>query len=64
MKKKLGLQPILPENTNMEDFYVSTDRDSCVDWCMSNVTRDDSERLHVYESWFSDHKPLWLEILE
>ena len=63
MKNKLGLQPILPENADKIDFYVSTDRDSCVDWCMSNVTKDNSERLTVYESWFSDHKPLWLEIL-
>ena len=64
MKNKLGIQPLLPDNGNTAEFYVSTDRDSCIDWCMTNVEEDGSERLTVYESWFSDHKPLWFEILK
>ena len=66
--------------------YDSTDRETCIDWCMSRcsitnqaaasqqlsnnddnglttTTTTTSSRLTVYESWFSDHKPLWLEIL-
>jgi len=58
--------------------YDSTDRRTCIDWCMSRHVRNDvtsvaveaamnqqttNSRLTVYESWFSDHKPLWLEIL-
>lgn len=55
--------------------YDSTDRRTCIDWCMGRCFIDPNQqtndttnqqlttRLNVYESWFSDHKPLWLEIL-
>ena len=79
---KLGLMFIWPESstseTNVDDewkAYDSTDRRTCIDWCMYRRRsieneRDDEQsvrqappyRLKVYESWFSDHKPLWLEI--
>lgn len=79
-------------NTNNEETwraYDSTDRGTCIDWCMSRrydgndtmsvvaastanhqQTADEhinnqlnlTSRLTIYESWFSDHKPLWLEI--
>ena len=71
---------------NTWNAYDSTDRGTCIDWCMSRcsitnqaaasqqlsnnddnglttTTTTTSSRLTVYESWFSDHKPLWLEIL-
>ena len=47
--------------------YSSTDRNTCIDWCLANdVVRnqlgENKINLQIYESWFSDHKPLWLEI--
>ena len=99
MRDKLGLQFIWPAsstsssatnpNTNPNSWraYDSTDRGTCIDWCMrrtcvgntstaaaaeagnqptNNDTNNNHQpiesRLTVYESWFSDHKPLWLEI--
>jgi hypothetical protein len=42
---------------------VTTDRNTCIDWCLSNV---DSRTINyggeVYESFFSDHKPIVLKI--
>jgi len=38
-----------------------------IDWCFTNVNKttiNDKQRFEsgVYESWFSDHKPIWLKI--
>lgn len=62
MKDKLGLKFRMPVGFNASTFYDSTDRNTCIDWCMSNDTNSKENKLRIYESWFSDHKPLWLEI--
>ena len=99
LREKLSLHFIWPSslntssstnpNTNSNTWraYDSTDRGTCIDWCMSRSTcmgntstaaaaeagnqqtndtttnhQQMESRLTVYESWFSDHKPLWLEI--
>ena len=62
----LGLELVLPAkqanqvNNSKEEYYSSTDRDTCIDWCMSNMKT--TAHLKIYESWFSDHKPLFLVI--
>lgn len=60
MQTKLGLQLLLPNNQT----YSSTDRDTCIDWCMTNNDNQVQHSISVYESWYSDHKPLWIEILK
>ena len=101
MRDKLRLEFIWPSSSSSSSSttsttaqnwkaYESTDRRTCIDWCMSracpsanqqsssssrqaaNSSNNNStiaqpistttSRLTVYESWFSDHKPLWLEI--
>lgn len=63
MKSKLGLELIMPEGQSVLDkAYDSTDRNTCIDWCTTNNERTQQHKITVYESWFSDHKPLWLEI--
>lgn len=62
MQTKLGLRILLPNDTDINQVYASTDRDTCIDWCMTNNASDNEQSLQVYECWFSDHKPLWLEI--
>ena len=52
----------MPIGIDPENFYASTDNKSCIDWCMTNNTNKDEHNVTVYESWYSDHKPLWLEI--
>ena len=41
----------------------TTDRETCIDWCMTNAksTKLPHEAI-VYESYFSDHKPIWLYV--
>lgn len=62
MKEKLGLKFIMAEGTGSSRFYDSTDRNTCIDWCLTNNSNENEHNVTVYESWFSDHKPLWLEI--
>lgn len=61
---KLGLMFLQPDGHEKSKFYESTDRNTSIDWCMTNnrTSQDHEHRLQIYESWFSDHKPLWLEI--
>ena len=97
MRNKLGLDFIWPSSSSSSSSstttsssaqnwkaYESTDRRTCIDWCMRRVCQSQqrtssrsqqasdsttpapmsttASRLTVYENWFSDHKPLWLEI--
>ena len=92
MRDKLGLEYIWPSTSQSASAtatvpnwraYESTDRRTCIDWCMSRACSSANQQsssssqqetnsrtttttttscLTVYESWFSDHKPLWLEI--
>ena len=62
MKHNLGLELVMPAGINVKDAYDSTDRNTCIDWCMTSNERSHQHKITVYESWFSDHKPLWLEI--
>ena len=66
MKRKYSLKLKLPAESslnNAEELYASTNYGSCIDWCMDNIENDQVARLTVYESFYSDHKPLLLEIL-
>jgi exonuclease III len=40
----------------------TTDRDTCIDWCLTNELNNDEINYdcQVYESYYSDHKPLIL----
>jgi exonuclease III len=38
----------------------TTDRETLIDWCLSNAEGKNKMKFFVYESYFSDHKPLWL----
>ena len=40
------------------------DSGSQIDWCFTNVKLQNNSvyESKVYESWFSDHKPIWLQI--
>ena len=40
----------------------TTDRETLIDWCLTNATSNLRLKSFVYESFFSDHKPLWLFI--
>lgn len=41
----------------------TTDRNTCIDWCLTNVKNDKlPHSAIVYESYFSDHKPIWLYV--
>jgi len=43
---------------------MTTDRDTCIDWCLTNIDRSIVQyECNVYESYFSDHKPIILTIL-
>ena len=42
---------------------VTTDRNTCIDWCLTNVDKSlINYDCQVYESFFSDHKPIILSI--
>jgi len=56
-QEKLGLQFIHQE--------VTTDRNTSIDWCLTNVKESEIQfNCEVYESFFSDHKPIILTIFE
>ena len=41
------------------------DKNSLIDWCMHNNQINRSHiKCNVYESYFSDHKPLFVELLK
>jgi exonuclease III len=40
----------------------TTDRETLIDWCLTNANSNLRLKAFVYESFFSDHKPLWLYI--
>ena len=39
----------------------TTDRKTTIDWCLTN-TKTLQHVTYIYESYYSDHKPLWLSI--
>ena len=39
----------------------TTDRKTTIDWIITN-TKTIEYKTYIYESFFSDHKPLWLSI--
>ena len=59
----LGLQPTFLDSP-------THDKGSQLDWCFTNmpslIIHDPREARYVasgcYESWFSDHKPIWLQL--
>ena len=56
---ELGLYPIFKE-TPTTDLNKNQ-----IDWCFTNVSTEDFSFKFdsgAYESWFSDHKPIWLKI--
>ena len=62
MKNKLGVVPSF-KNTPTHD------KGNQIDWCFSNLYERTSEtqikatlKSQVYESWFTDHKPIWNSI--
>jgi hypothetical protein len=55
MQDKLGL--VFLHNS------PTTDRGTCIDWCLTNVIDGSiGYGCQVYESYFSDHKPIILNI--
>ena len=61
---KYGLSMLI----DTKKYPSTTDNNTLLDWCLSNNRTSDNrpdtieaESL-VYESFYSDHKPLWLEI--
>ena len=59
----------------MKDLYeldnmihtTTTDHDSLMDWCQTNIDRHNTDRpinsqAMSYESCFSEHKPIWLNL--
>jgi len=55
MRDKLGLSFLHVSQT--------TDRKTCIDWCLTNVNHSQqSYDCVVYESFFSDHKPIILRL--
>jgi exonuclease III len=57
MKSEFGLFPIFSKTQ-------THDSGSQIDWCFTNVITKDNLAYEtiIYESWFSDHKPIWLQI--
>ena len=57
MKSEFGLFPIFSKTQ-------THDSGSQIDWCFTNVITKDNVAYEtiIYESWFSDHKPIWLQI--
>jgi len=54
-REKLGLSFLHVNST--------TDRNTCIDWCLTNVNHVDiNYECVVYESFFSDHKPIILRL--
>ena len=48
---------------------VTTNYGSCLDMCLASTVEEDKDREHpvtewacVYESYFSDHKPVWISV--
>jgi exonuclease III len=53
---KLGLKHVLIKRP-------TTDRDTCIDNVLTNVEkRELNYASMLYESYFSDHKPIWISI--
>lgn len=54
---------LVPKSKENDDtLYASTDRGTCIDWCIGNNQPIFKDGLTIYENWFSDHKALWLEL--
>ena len=61
--KQRQLDIVNPSNASA-GYYATTDSGSRLDVCLTNV-RDKSKYSHfLYESYFSDHKPLILQLLQ
>ena len=55
IEKDLGLEQLV--------VMPTTDRGTCIDWCATNIEQENyPHKVIVYESFFSDHKPLWLYV--
>lgn len=64
-QQEFNLRLLVPGcQDEMQSFYASTDRNTCIDWCMRKDEATFKEKLKIYENWFSDHKALWLELQE
>jgi hypothetical protein len=54
----------------MKDLYeldnmihtATTDHDCLMDWCQTNIDRPNNCQAMLYESCFSQHKPIWLNL--
>ena len=63
---KYGLSMLI----NTKAYPSTTDNKTLLDWCLSNARTSDNlpEAFEgdalVYESCYSDHKPLWLEVMQ
>jgi hypothetical protein len=59
MNRTMGLRPLLLNEP-------THDAGRQLDWILSNVNVSEKSRYNInaitYESWFSDHKPLWCMI--
>jgi exonuclease III len=55
LQQKLGLTFLHTE--------ITTDRGTCIDWCLTNTESNSIQyECTVYESFYSDHKPIILAI--
>ena len=59
---------ILEKEVCVKPLKVNTsthESGSQIDWCFTNETKTKfEEKLCNYESWFIDHNPLYLEIIQ
>ena len=56
IKNKFNLRLVNPPE-------YTTIRKTIIDWVLTNTTGENdniNHKVYVYESFFSDHKPLWL----
>ena len=56
-------------NKAVPNANVTTNYGSCLDMCLASTVEEDKDREHpvtewacVYESYFSDHKPVWISV--
>jgi len=67
LKLKQKREKLMEEELGLYFLHdqITTDRGTCIDWCMSNVNKELVDfDFEVYESFYSDHKPLILRLKE
>ncbi|MDQ5929397.1 MAG: hypothetical protein QG594_1176, partial [Bacteroidota bacterium] len=62
LEKDWGIKPYYKKisSTDQRPRPTTDSGASCIDWCLTNNSNDKSKQLSLYESVYSDHKPMAL----